>query len=794
MRELSASDLTVEEIKLELIGESKDEDVKFLGQDRALKALDFGLAIKDFRYNIFVVGHEGMNKRDVVLSILKSRAKELNKPDDVIYVFNFKNPDMPRVLYLPAGKGRIFKKYMNDFVVSLKSDLPKKFESKEYEVAKRKLIEEFQRKRSRIFAEFEEEVSKYNFAIRTLENGVIELFAVSPSTKAPFTEEEYRALSDEDKEKIQTTGEMLNEKMNEALRQIREEEKNLREKAILLDKEFAASFVDNILKQVRDEFYDRDDVLLYLDEIRSDLLDRVQELRASVEQNANMPFLMRPSEPSFDKYLVNLFVDNSETEGAPVVYLSNSSYGNLFGKIEYKFVYGAAVTDFTQIKSGAINKANHGFLILDAQDLLKNIFSYDALKRALKEGKVRIEDPWEPYRVVSSGALKPEAIDLDLKVILIGSSFLYEILSQYDDEFRELFNVKVDFDDVLNSNLGLDKYVSLIKNISRNDSLLPLSESGINYIIKESARIAGQKNKFSLRSSMIRNLLTEANYFAIKSGSSEITGSHVRDAIKNKVFRNGRIEERIQEAILEDTIIVRTSGEMIGQVNGLAIMSLGGHLFGKPARITAQVYAGKRGVLNIEREVKMSGQIHDKAVFILSGYLGYLFGQKRPLSFSASITFEQLYSGIEGDSATCAEFYALISALSNIPLKQNVAITGSMDQWGEVQPIGGVNEKIEGFFDLCKARDVNDAMVIIPERNVNNLILRDEVIEAVKEGKFKIFAISRVEEGLKILTGLDVDSKDDNGNFIKNSVYYFVEKRLEEFAKVGIEEDKKKNS
>ncbi len=792
MRELSVSDLTIEEIKFDAINEPGKDDIKFLGQGRALKALDFGLSIKDFRYNMFVVGHEGMSKKDAVLSILENKAKTIKRPDDVVYIFNFKNSDMPKVLCLPAGKGRIFQKYMSDFVASLKSDFPKKFESKNYELARRKLIEEFQKKRAQIFSEFEEEVAKYNFAIRTLENGGIELFAVSTKTGAPFTEEEYKDLSDEDKEHIRVSGEMLNEKMNEALRLIRDEEKILRDNTISLDRDFANSFIESMLTQVRDEFSDRKDLLLYLEEVRLDLLDRVQELRASAEQNTNVPFLMRPPEPSFDKYLINLFVDNSEIEGAPVVYLSNSSYGNLFGKTEYKIVYGAAVTDFTQIKSGAINRANHGFLVLEAQDLLKNIFSYDALKRALKEGKVRIEDPWEPYRAVSSSALRPEPIDLDLKVILVGSSMLYEILSQYDDEFRELFGVKVDFDDILDSGENIEKYISLIKDISKRDSILPLNESGITYIVREAARIAGQKNKLSLRTGMIRNLLTEANYFATKSGSTEITNVHVKDAIKNKILRNGRIEERIQEAILEDTIIVRTSGEMIGQVNGLAILSSGGHMFGKPARITAQVYAGKRGVLNIEREVKMSGQIHDKAVFILSGYLGHLFGQKRPLSFSASITFEQLYSGIEGDSATCAEFYALISALSNIPLKQNVAITGSMDQWGEVQPIGGVNEKIEGFFDLCKARNVNDAMAIIPERNVNNLILRDEVIEAVKDGKFKIFAISRVEEGLKILTGLDVDSKDDKGNFVKNCVYYYVEKRLEEFAKVGIEEDKNK--
>ena len=792
MRELSVSELTIEEIKFDAINESDKDEIKFLGQERALKALDFGLSIKDFRYNMFVVGHEGMSKKDAVLSILKNKAKTIKRPDDVVYIFNFKNPDMPKVLYLPVGKGRVFQKYMNDFVASLKSDYPKKLESKNYELARRKLIEEFQKKRAQIFSEFEEEVAKYNFAIRTLENGGIELFAVSTKTGAPFTEEEYKDLSDEDKEKIRVSGEMLNEKMNEALRLIRDEEKILRDNTISLDKDFANSFIESMLAQVRNEFSDRKDLLLYLEEVRLDLLDRVQELRASVEQNANVPFLMRPPEPSFDKYLINLFVDNSEIEGAPVVYLSNSSYGNLFGKTEYKIVYGAAVTDFTQIKSGAINRANHGFLVLEAQDLLKNIFSYDALKRALKEGKVRIEDPWEPYRAVSSSALRPEPIDLDLKVILVGSSMLYEILSQYDDEFRELFGVKVDFDDILDSGKNVEKYISLIKDISKRDSILPLNESGINYIVREAARIAGQKNKLSLRTGMIRNLLTEANYFATKSDSAEITNVHVKDAIKNKILRNGRIEERIQEAILEDTIIVRTSGEMIGQVNGLAILSSGGHMFGKPSRITAQVYAGKRGVLNIEREVKMSGQIHDKAVFILSGYLGHLFGQNKPLSFSASITFEQLYSGIEGDSATCAEFYALISALSNIPLKQNVAITGSMDQWGEVQPIGGVNEKIEGFFDLCSARNVNDALVIIPERNVNNLILRDEVIDAVENGRFKIFAISRVEEGLKILTGLEVDQKDDEGNFLKNSVYYCVEKRLEEFAKVGIEEDKNK--
>ena len=533
----------------------------------------------------------------------------------------------------------------------------------------------------------------------------------------------------------------------------------------------------------------------YLEDVKEEILSHLDEFKTTEEQPSPIPFLKMPKqEPSFLKYTVNVIVNNGEHKGAPVVFESNPTYLNLFGKIEYKVTYGMASTDFTMIKAGSVHRANGGYLIIDTMELFKNPFSYDALKRALKNREIKIEDILEQYRMISTTSLKPESIPLNAKVILTGNPYIYYLLYAYDEESRELFKVKADFDSRMDRTPeNTEKYAAFIAQCQKQENLLPIDRTGVARIVEVSSRYADDQEKLSTKFSAIHDLVRESHYWAKKANSDLIKAEHVTKAIDEKVFRVNRVEERLREMTLEDSLIIDTTSEKVGQINGLAVLSMGDYSFGRPSRITAKTYTGKAGIVNIERETKMSGKIHEKAIFIISSYLGAKYAVKSPISLSAFITFEQLYEMIEGDSATCAELYALLSSISGVPLKQSFAVTGSMDQNGDVQPIGGVNQKVEGFFDLCKMRGLDGSNgVIVPKRNRKNLMLREDIREAVKEGKFSIYTIDRMEEGLEILTGMPAGELQEDGAYPEGTINHLVMKRLTEISE-ALEKKKEKN-
>jgi len=556
----------------------------------------------------------------------------------------------------------------------------------------------------------------------------------------------------------------------------------------------ALDLIGPLVEVMKVKYKNFEKVSQYLDDAKEEILSHLDEFRTQEEQPSPIPFLKMPKgEASFVKYTVNVIVNNSNCKGAPVIFESNPTYLNLFGRIEYKVSYGMATTDFTMIKAGALHKANGGYLVIDTLDLFKNPLSYDALKRALKNKEIKIEDILEQYRMISTAGLKPEGIPLNTKVVLVGNPYIYYMLYSLDEESRELFKVKADFDSRMDRTPeSMLQYAGFIANCQREEKLLPFDKSGVAAIIESSSRFADHQDKLSVKFSTIMDLMRESHYWAKKAESTVVKGEYVKKALDEKILRVNRVEERTREMTLEDTIIVNTAGTKVGQINGLAVLDFGDYSFGKPSRITAKTFAGKAGIVNIERETKMSGKIHEKAILIISSYLGSKYAVKNPISLSASITFEQLYEMVEGDSATCAELYALLSSISGVPLKQSFAVTGSMDQNGDVQPIGGVNQKIEGFFELCRMRGLDGSHgVIIPGRNVKHLLLKQEVVDAVQDGKFSIYTIDRMEEGLEILTGIPVGELQEDGTYPEGTINYLVMKRLTE---IGEALEKKKET
>jgi lon-related putative ATP-dependent protease len=601
-------------------------------------------------------------------------------------------------------------------------------------------------------------------------------------------------LDEKTRAKIDEIGKGLQEKLNDVVREVREMEKSVKTSLANLEREAALSAVGHFMDEVKIKYRDHEKIASYLSDVTEDILERLDDFKVQEDQTPPLPFLkMQRTEPTFTRYAVNVLVNNRDTKGAPCIFESNPTYFNLFGRLEYKFQYGVASTDFSMIRAGSVHKANGGYIVIDALDLLRNLFSYESLKRALRNKEMKIEDVWEQYRLMSTTTLRPEAIPLHVKVILIGNPYLYYLLYSLDEEYRDLFKVKVDFDSRMNkSGDTVQKYAAFVASTCRQNKFLPFDRTGVAKIVEYGSRLADHQGKLSSRFSEIADVIKEANYWAKKAGSNVVKDEHIEKALNEKIFRSNRIEERLQEMVIEGTLIIDTEGEKVGQVNGLAVLDMGDYRFGKPSRITASTYAGKAGVVNIERETKMSGKIHEKAILIITHYIGSVYARKKPISFSASITFEQLYDMVEGDSATCAEVYALLSSLSGAPLKQNMAVTGSMDQNGDVQPIGGVNEKIEGFFDLCKIRGLDGSHgVIIPRKNVHNLMIKQEVVDAVKESKFAIYPIDRVEEGMEILTGKEAGRMNEDGTYPEGTINYLVMKRLEEISAALKEKEKK---
>jgi lon-related putative ATP-dependent protease len=763
-----------------------------IGQERALHALDFGLSLESTGFNIFILGEHGTGKMTTVRSFLSQKAMNEPVPQDWGYVYNFKDSDVSVAISLDPGSAVIFQKDMEELIKILKAEIPKVFESKEYEKQKNKIIEEPQKQQKDIFSSLEEEAQEKGFSVRKTVSGLI-IIPVK-KTGEPLTEDEYELLDENTRKKIDEIGKTLQEKLNDVVRIARESEKMVKESIGRLEKEAALSSVGHLIDELKNKYKDHEKITTYLEDVKEDILEHLDDFKAQEEQAPPLPFMKLPkTEPIFTRYTVNVLVNNKDCKGAPCIFESNPTYFNLFGRIEHKFQYGIALTDFSMIKAGSLHKANGGYIVINALDLLRNIFAYDSLKRAIRNKEIKIEDVWEQYRLISTTTLKPEAIPLDVKVILVGNPYLYYLLYNLDEEYRELFKVKADFDSRMGRTEGnINKYASFVTTLCREEKLLPFDRAGVAKVVEFGSRLAEHQNKLSSRFSDIADILREASYWASKSNNNIVSDGHVQKAIDERIFRTNRIEEHLREMILEGTIIVDTKGEKVGQVNGLAVIDLGDYSFGKPSRITAKTYAGKAGVVNIERETKMSGKIHEKAILIITNYLGSRYAAKKPISLSASITFEQLYEMVEGDSASCAELYALISSISGIPLKQSIAITGSMDQNGEVQPVGGINEKIEGFFDLCRLTGFNGSQgVIMPTRNVKNLMLKKDVVEAVKDGKFFIYPIQRVDEGIEIITGTQVGELMDDGTYPEGTINYLVVKRLAEISE-ALEKKKEK--
>ncbi len=754
-----------------------------IGQEKALNSLDFGLNMDSAGFNIFAIGESGTGKMSTVMYMLRGKAANEEAPADWCYVHNFKDPDSSIALSFGPGKGAVFQRELEEMIKILKVEIPKAFESKEYETQKSKIVDEFQQKQQEYLARLDSEAKERGFTVKRGPTGV--LIVPIKENGELMSKEEFDALDAKARKKLEETGRFFQEKLNDVVRILREAEKIVGEMVMRLDRMVALDIVGPMVDAIRKKYGEQEKVVRYLEDVKEDILTHLDDFKATEEAPSPLPFLKVPkAETSFTRYAVNVIVNNGESKGAPVVYESNPTYLNLFGRMEYRVQYGMATTDFTMIKAGSLHKANGGYLVIDALELLRNAFSYEALKRALKNGEIRIEDVLEQYRLISTAGLKPEAIPLNVKVVLTGNPYLYYMLHAYDEDSRELFKVKADFDSRMERNReNTGKYALYVAQCQKDENLLPFDRTAVARLVEMGSRLADHQDKLSTRFGDIADLIRESHYWAKKEGVDQVSAAHVTRAVKEKICRVNRIEERLQEMMLDDTLIVNTAGEKVGQVNGLAVLDIGDYAFGKPSRITAKTYMGRAGVVNLERETKMSGKIHEKAILIITSYLGGKYAVNKPISLSASITFEQLYEMVEGDSATCAELYALLSSISGVPLKQSFAVTGSMDQNGDVQPIGGVNQKIEGFFHLCKMRGLDGSQgVIIPKRNTRNLVLSDDVIEAVEKGLFNVYAIDRMEEGLELLTGMPAGEPGPDGTYPEGTLNHLVEKRLTEIS------------
>jgi lon-related putative ATP-dependent protease len=766
-----------------------------IGQQRALDAIDFGLNLQSAGFNIYVLGDSGTGKTSAIRSFISRKAETEIVPPDWCYVNNFRETADPIAIWLEPGRGVEFQKDMRGLIDHMKVEIPKIFESKEYKKQKNVITEEVQQKQKELFEALEREAESKGFKIKAAMGG-FSLVAIGKSGE-PLTEEEYNSFDPKRKEALRENGKYVQERLDDVMRTLKREEKATGEKLDNLERYAALSVLGHLVEELKGRYPNNEKLLAYLDAVQEDILSNVEDFKASTEESPAppLPFLrMQKQEPDFTRYSVNVLVNNGKQKGSPCVFESNPTYYNLFGRVEHKVQFGAAMTDFSMIKAGSLHLANGGYLVVNALDLLRNLFSYDALKRAIKNGEVKIEDVWEQYRLITTTTMKPEPIPMDVKVILIGSPEIYYLLFILDEEYRELFKVKADFDNRMErSDENIRKYAAFVSTKAREERLLPFDPSGVARVVEYGSRLAEHREKLSSKFSDVSNLIRESHYWAKKTDADVVSGAHVEKALDEKIYRHSRIEDRTREVMAEGTLIVETSGEKAGQVNGLAVLDMGDYSFGKPSRITTTVYAGKGGVVNIERETKLSGKIHEKAVLILSNYLGRKYASKKPINLSASITFEQLYGMIEGDSATCAELYSLLSAVSGVPIRQSVAVTGSMDQNGDVQPIGGVNEKIEGFFDLCRLRGLSGAQgVIIPRRNAINLMLKKEVVEAVGEGKFHIHAVEHVEEGIEILMGIPAGEPGPDGRYPEKTLNRLVEDRLTELREAVKKEEEEK--
>jgi predicted ATP-dependent protease len=758
-----------------------------IGQPRALDALAFGLEIRSSGYNLFVAGPSGSGRERTVHDFLERFAPTRPAPSDWVYVYNFDQPDRPNAIRLPQGRGRAFANDIESFLQVAQRDIPRAFESEDYARHRHEALAELAKRTDALFNSLQSFARDQGFAIETTPSGIL---TVPIKEGHPLSTEEFQQLPREVQEELEQRLPELQERIADTLRQIRQVQKEATERVRKLDRDVASFTVGPHLDELRETYHDEPEILAYLDQVQSDLPEHLDDFRSSEseQEQQQQTSLSRLTggqrEGHLARYRVNGFVDNDASQGAPVIVERNPTYYNLTGRIDYRATFGALVTDFLQIKAGALHRANGGFLVLHVLDVLRAPLAWDALKRALICGEVTIENLGEQYSVLPTEQLRPEPIPLDVKVILLGPPAVYSMLYQADPDFQELFKVKADFApdmDLNDEHLG--HYVAYISRRVQEEHLRDFDRSALARVIEYGAWLREDQRKLSTRLREIADVVSEANYWAGKAGHDLAQAADVDQAIAKRKYRSNLIEERLQEMIDDGTILIDTVGARAGQVNGMAIIDLGGYPFGRPSRITARVSPGRGSVQSIEREIELSGPIHSKGFLILSGYLAGQYSQQYPLALSATLTFEQSYDEIDGDSASSTELYVLLSALSGLPLSQGIGVTGSVNQHGEVQAVGGVTPKIEGFFAVCKAKGLTGEQgIIIPATNVPNLMLDQEVIDAVEANQFHIWAVRTIDEGIELLTGHPAGERDAEGHYPEGTVHRLVEDRLQDYA------------
>lgn len=758
---------------------------EIIGQERAVGAVRFGIGIQRDGYNLFALGRSGTGKRTTITQFLDRKAAEEPVPSDWCYVNNFEEDRRPDVLQLPPGKGIELREDMEQLVEELRTAIPTAFESEDYQTRKQELQEELTERRESALNEIQEKARERGIALIRTPVGL----AFAPIQDGEVVSpDEFQKLPEERREQAREDISELQERLQETMREARQWEREAREKVKELDRQVAMFAVGHRIEELEEKYADLPDVVDYLESVRDNVVENVDDFRRTGDQEQQaamgLPFVERMQEAKFRPYQVNLLVDHSESEGAPVVYEEHPTYNNLIGRVEHIAQMGALVTDFNLIEPGALHRANGGYLVLDARELLTQPYAWQGLKRVLRAQELRIESLSQALSLVSTVSLEPAPVPLDVKVILIGERMLYYLLHHLDPDFGELFKVEADFsDDMPRTPESSEPYARLIATIARREDLRPFDREAVARVIERSSRLVGDAEKLSTHLLSVADLLSEADYWADEAGNGVVTADDVQRAIDAQIHRADRLRERTRERIERGTILIDTAGDHVGQVNGLSVIALGDYAFGRPSRITARTRLGEGEVMDIEREVELGGPIHSKGVLILSGFLGARYAEGRPLSLSASLVFEQSYAGVEGDSASLAELCALLSALSDVPLKQSLAITGSVNQHGTVQPIGGVNEKIEGFFDVCEDQGLTGEQgVLIPASNVQHLMLRQDVIEAIRRGQFRIYPVQTVDQALELLTDLPAGKRDEEGNFPEGSVNRRVEARLIELA------------
>jgi lon-related putative ATP-dependent protease len=792
IRELSPKDLyrtcDLSKLKFETTADL-DGAPSFVGQERAEEAVEFGIGIQGEGYNIFALGPPGSGKHSLLRRAFEARAKSREVPSDWCYVHNFRQPHKPLAIQLPAGQGAELAQDMDRLIEELRTALSTAFESEEYQNRRQEIQETFQEDQEKAFEELRTKAEGEGFTLLRTPAGL----GFAPVKDGEVVEPEaFQKLDEEERKKLEAAVSGLQEDLQKILRRLPRLQREMQERLRDLQREMASMAAGGLIEDLTHKYESFPRIVDHLAQVKEDVIQSVRDFVADDDDQgesrqmaqAVMSVAGGPSEsPQLRRYKVNLLVDHSQSERGPVVDEDNPTYTNLVGRVEHIPQMGALLTDFNLIKPGALHRANGGYLILDARKVLLQPYAWEGLKRALNAGKIHIESPGQAYGLLSTVSLEPEAIPLDVKVGLMGDRELYYMLSALDPEFDELFKVMADFETALEKDRrSVKAYAKLIAGLAREGELRPFDRAAVGRVIEHASRLVEDSDKLTARLRQVSDLLREADYWAGQRKQKVVRLEDVQKAIDAQIHRADRLRERMQEQILRKTIYIDTAGEQVGQINGLSVIELGGYSFGRPSRITARVRLGKGDVVDIEREVELGGPLHSKGVFILEGFLGARYAEETPLSLSASLVFEQSYGGIDGDSASSAELYALMSAIGELPIRQSLAVTGSVNQLGEIQPIGGVNEKIEGFFDICSQRGLSgDQGVIIPASNIKHLMLRSDVVEAVGKGTFHVYPVRTVDQGMSLLTGLPAGRKTKSG-YSKGSFNREITQRLNALA------------